>query len=98
MIDELKPKEVKTSNGKAMMWIPSETAEKVNELIEASNEQANRIEIIEKNVAVLADNIRDNYKKIDFIMENTNSNETESVDDSINIRHTNRTLKQLYEK
>jgi len=65
---------------------------KINELIEASNAQESRIDILEKNVAVLADNIRDNHKKIDFIMENT----------EIILRKENgvllKRLKEIYEK
>jgi cell division protein FtsB len=68
---------------------------KLNQLIEASNEQEEKIST---TITAIVKDINNLEKKIDFIMENTNSNETESVDDSINIRHTNRTLKQLYEK
>ena len=67
MIEKLETKDLE----KDLAGMITVLGNKINELIEASNEQANRIEIIEKNVAVLADNIRDNYKKIDFIMENT---------------------------
>ena len=67
MIEKLETKDLE----KDLAGMITVLGNKINELIEASNEQANRIEIIEKNVAVLANNIRDNYKKIDFIMENT---------------------------